>query len=641
MAQHTEEDRRLGMLNSLLTTPHRQLMPLWELHQQLSQGDPLFYVHLAAWYQENGEVRDHKELFIATLCLSDFEGHRETGLALLWTLPPYQVARLVDLIKGKTTPLSKAEKEKLAGFSPEERKLLERQSEGLGRNIPRSMVTEIRRYLQGLESQREKFERSVVSQRHALKRMYAGLRIKPSALAQQLLFDKEPPIESLPGQIRQLAKASSAQAKAKLIERYRIPYRIAVSLIERDEFDRVLPALLRVMSAQELINNLGSLKRRGSLDKPEIAKLVEERLGRAQTSKRVSTMKSQKALEKLNQLDLMELEQERGISLDDIKDTLKTVTEERLLQRGTIDRSTALLIDKSASMEKALEVGQHIGAMIGLVCTRGLMVYAFDSMPYPIKAPHSGSLEDWQAAFRGIRAGGRTCIGAPIQWMRRKQQRVEQIILVSDGEENTAPYFVEEIKRYQEELGVYPLLLLVKVGSDRELLESRCERAGLALEMYKFNGDIYSLPNLLPLLAQPSRLDLLMQILDYPLPERPNPKNKMPAPPYEESEPTEIAIVEVFRAKGKLLTEKEGGRQKPIFVGFTPQISFGDQRITGKITALEPESGMPGQEIVCTIELMHPLAMPPKSEVNLLEGHQLIGKLQCTSILREGSLRKA
>ena len=47
---------------------------------------------------DKGEVRDHKELFVAALCLSDVEGHRDVGLALLRRLPPYQVDRVVDFL---------------------------------------------------------------------------------------------------------------------------------------------------------------------------------------------------------------------------------------------------------------------------------------------------------------------------------------------------------------------------------------------------------------------------------------------------------------------------------------------------------------------------------------------------------------
>ena len=60
--QAFERDLRLDILNSLLTTPHRQLEKVAELHNEMAQLDPLFYGHLAVWYQHNGDVRDHKEV---------------------------------------------------------------------------------------------------------------------------------------------------------------------------------------------------------------------------------------------------------------------------------------------------------------------------------------------------------------------------------------------------------------------------------------------------------------------------------------------------------------------------------------------------------------------------------------------------
>src|SRR5262245_63993535 len=96
-----EQDLRLDLLNTLLTTPHRQLDAIQPLHAEMVRKDPLFYVRLAAWYSDHGEVRDHKEMFIITLVLSDFEGHRDIGLAMLRGLPPYQVVRVVDFVHGR------------------------------------------------------------------------------------------------------------------------------------------------------------------------------------------------------------------------------------------------------------------------------------------------------------------------------------------------------------------------------------------------------------------------------------------------------------------------------------------------------------------------------------------------------------
>src|SRR5437868_13188695 len=98
---NTEQDLRLGLLNTLLTTPHRQLDQIWPVHAEIVGQDPRFYVRLAAWYNDHGDVRDHKEMFIVTLALSTFPGHRDVGLAMLRELPPYQVGRVIDFIHGR------------------------------------------------------------------------------------------------------------------------------------------------------------------------------------------------------------------------------------------------------------------------------------------------------------------------------------------------------------------------------------------------------------------------------------------------------------------------------------------------------------------------------------------------------------
>ena len=109
-----EQDIRVEILNTLLTTPHRALDQIWPVHLELIGKDPRFYVRLAAWYANNGDVRDHKEMFIVNLVLSNFPGHRDAGLAMLRGLPPYQVVRVMDFISGrkKTRKVRKGEEKK-------------------------------------------------------------------------------------------------------------------------------------------------------------------------------------------------------------------------------------------------------------------------------------------------------------------------------------------------------------------------------------------------------------------------------------------------------------------------------------------------------------------------------------------------
>src|SRR5688572_10393077 len=98
-----EQDVRLQLLNTLLTTPHRKLNEIHPVHAEMVKADPRFYVRLGAWYSDHGDVRDHKEMFVVMLILSEFVGHRDVGLAMLRELPPYQVVRVLDFIHGRKT----------------------------------------------------------------------------------------------------------------------------------------------------------------------------------------------------------------------------------------------------------------------------------------------------------------------------------------------------------------------------------------------------------------------------------------------------------------------------------------------------------------------------------------------------------
>ena len=83
-----------------------------------------------------------------------------------------------------------------------------------------------------------------------------------------------------------------------------------------------------------------------------------------------------------------------------------------------------------------------------------------------------------------------------------------------------APLFVETLKKYREEVKADPSVRFVRTPRARTLLEDQCRQAGITADAFQFTGDYYSLPNLVPLLSRPSKLDLLMEILEYPLPVR-------------------------------------------------------------------------------------------------------------------------
>lgn len=472
---NTERDLRLDMLNSLLTTPHRKLEQVAEIHKLIVELDPIFYGHLAVWYQRNGDVRDHKEVFAAHLLTSNLVEHRDAGFVMLQEFPPYQVARVVDFMKQHRNKL------------------------------PRSARTAVQRYLKVRESNPALFDRAALRGRKAMKHLYASLHIKPSERANAILFRDQPPVGSLAEVLKQLAKAESSAEQARLIVEFKLPYAIAIGAIKQLT-PTVLVALINSMTPQEVINNLKSLKARGAMDHPEVKALIDVKLDEASKSARVAAFKAQVAADAA---DLDEVTLAR----------LEKVTNEQVKRRGVITRSTALLVDKSGSMESAIAVGKQLAALISGITQADLFVYAFDNIPYPVTAKGK-ELTDWERAFQHIKASGGTSIGAPLEAMRKNRQIVDQIIVVTDEGENGVPYFGEAYKTYCRELAVMPNVVIVRVGSYCTWLETQLKGQQAPVETFTFEGDYYSLPNLVPLLTRPSRLELLMEILDTPLPVR-------------------------------------------------------------------------------------------------------------------------
>lgn len=470
-----EKDLRLEMLNSLLTTPHRDLGKVAEVHADMLELDPIFYGHLAVWYHANGDVRDHKEVFVGNLLASTLEQHREAGFVLLQTLPPYQVARVINFMK----------------------RYLNR--------VPRSTKTAVTKYLRTREKNAELFDRAALRAKKALKSLYAGLHIRPDERADAVLFKNSPPEGSLAAAVKRLAAMESPADQARVIVENKIPYTIAVGAV-RKLTPSVLVALIDGMSPAEVINNLKALRARGAMNSPEVKQLIDGKLEAARSDKRVSAYKAKIA----------------AVAADVDADTVKAlaeVTQARVQAKGRIKRPTALLVDKSSSMQDAIEVGKQLAAMISGIADDELVVYAFDTMPYEVKAV-GADIADWERAFQHLHPSGCTSIGSPLEAMRTRKQKVEQIVLITDEGDNTPPYFVDAYSRYARELAVAPNVLIVKVGRATDYVTNGLRANRVVVDTFTFSGDYYSLPNLVPMLSRPSRLDLLLEILGTELPSR-------------------------------------------------------------------------------------------------------------------------
>jgi hypothetical protein len=140
---------------------------------------------------------------------------------MLRELPPYQVVRVLDFIHGRKTTRKKVEKRPRGAKGNVTEKVTE--SFGLFKNPPRSLRTEIERYLREREADADWFDSTVLIARKHVKRLYALNHVKPGARAQQILFDEDPPKDSRIYALRQLAEGDHAERAGAGDHRQRDP----------------------------------------------------------------------------------------------------------------------------------------------------------------------------------------------------------------------------------------------------------------------------------------------------------------------------------------------------------------------------------------------------------------------------------
>ncbi|MBO4870086.1 MAG: elongation factor Tu, partial [Clostridia bacterium] len=81
-----------------------------------------------------------------------------------------------------------------------------------------------------------------------------------------------------------------------------------------------------------------------------------------------------------------------------------------------------------------------------------------------------------------------------------------------------------------------------------------------------------------------------------------------------------------FKGQVYVLTEKEGGRQKPFFPGYRPQFYFRTTDVTGVITLPEGvDMCRPGDNVVMNVELITPIAIEKGLRFAIREGGRTVG----------------
>jgi len=530
----TEQDRYAQVLRTFLYTPHREFQGLHDTLMPGVESAPLFFAHYVSWTKVQGSRIRDQEVVHTAICLVPDQNlrpvYRPIGLALLRDMPLRQMAKTVRFIKGGRyrdffpKPRNQHwETPELLAFKSEQRRIdaawdaKQNGLYGLGRNLPQSGISTVIRKLRELEANRNQWNRVVMTNRSSVTYLYATLRIRPGdAYYDYVLF----PSVGRKSQLKYKACAADydaspfaaiatigrkevdAESAALLMVQHNIPWQVATSLMGKSA--PVMVALIHQMTPQQLIINMASIEQDGLLDNPDTRALIEEKISKAKTDKRVA-----QAFQRTKGA-------QAAIKDEGIKELLGEVREEQTQAVAKISRATLLAVDKSGSQTEGIEISRELAPAIHAIIDAPFWAVAFDTgvMEIPLE-----SMKQAEQQFAILYASGGTSIGGPLRVARTKGWAVEQIVLITDQDENASPTFAREYPALAKQLGYEPNVLIVQVGRfPRTTIQDTCEQLGIEYQVLEANRvDQYSVAQVLTMLARPGIFDLVQEIMDTPL----------------------------------------------------------------------------------------------------------------------------
>lgn len=438
------------LIAELVRSPHGGVEKYIPLVTEAARIEPEFLAHLMAWGESRCHVRDAKVAVpVITLGTPGYP-YVENSLAHLALLTPRDLARAVRFARGKIS---------FGGNGKALRNLVER-------------------YLRVREADPGWFTAAAVSQRRAMKELYALNHIKPSPMARDILFTGARVKGSVFDEIARLGQMSVSEAAATIVKR-RLPFLVLTRPLgtKLKEPDLAM-AVLDQMTPTEVVTNSKMLERLGVKTNPGLRAAYEAKLGEISKSKK-AVLKTSKAAD--------------AVVNEQTKEKLRA-SQERQIKRSVQGR-WLVLVDKSASMHVSMPVARELAAYLTRVAEAVHLVF-FDEVPRYVNATNA-TYEDLTKLMGSIRPGGNTSIGAAVQLAMDKSIEVDGIALVSDGGENRYPIAATVLGQYFTKMDKRVPVYFYKLKGQGDSFSPNMARLGLDVQQFDLTNaglDYYSIP---------------------------------------------------------------------------------------------------------------------------------------------------
>jgi hypothetical protein len=464
------------MLSALLKIEHGNLENFVSEALPTAEREPGLFAHAMAWNQNNGRVRDSKIAFpILALRTEAMENEElaQNAVACLASLDPRQLVKAYQFNKS-----------------------LSSNGKTIRHGRRRMLEDALKRYLLVREASPNWWNASALRNRSAMRTLYAVAHKKPDPFAQKILFSKDYPTDSVFAVLKQLRQMDTLEAAAKIMK-YKIPITVAAGAgVKLDDKD-VLLALIGNMTTNELITASSQLSRLKSWQLPVVREAYSEATKKAPKDKRVNVLKASRAA-KSSAAPAKELAALKEAATQSLK---------------KIKGDWLVLADRSPSMHLSIEAGKQLAGLLAHRVEGKVHLVFFDAQPISFEV-QGKSLDAIEQMTRHIGTGSATSIGCGLRWLRSQKLDVDGIVLISDGEENTVPYFPEEYLR----LGAEPALYFLLMVGGRDNLSPRLEQAGIPATTFDVRSgfDYYAMTNVVNVL-KPQTYGFLAEVMETPL----------------------------------------------------------------------------------------------------------------------------
>lgn len=249
-----------------------------------------------------------------------------------------------------------------------------------------------------------------------------------------------------------LKKTTDVKEQIALIHEGKLPHEVVTGVVKPTK--EIWNAILQQMPIFALLRNLNTLDRAGVLD--ENREYI------------TSVLNNPERLTKSKILPFRFVSAFQEVSKPWVKDVLRQSVELTFDNLPEIPGKTAVFLDVSGSMKgEYLQIGSVFAVALYKKTKGNGIFWTFDTRVYD---PQPSMYDSILTQAERIKAGGGTDTGAPVEKLRKDNIYVDNIIIITDEQQNTGSPFYKELEKYRRSINPNTKAFVIDIAPYRSAM---------------------------------------------------------------------------------------------------------------------------------------------------------------------------